>query len=187
MNAFGNILAYGLIQISRYTTYKGWRWIFIIEGILTVVIAGLTWLVLIDFPHSKGNSVLSEHEKSLIYARLSQDRGSEEREKVTWKKVGHSLLDWKLWSFSFIYLGAAVGLSGLLFFLPLILNRGMNFTVEKAYLLSAPPQVFAAIVGYAASWLADRVRLRGPFVIGGSIVAIVGLCMIGFITAPAPR
>jgi cytochrome bd-type quinol oxidase subunit 1 len=90
---------------------------------------------------------------------------------VTWKAVGRSLLDWKLWSFAFIYLGGAVGLSGLLFFLPLILNKGLKFSVEKAYLLSAPPPILAAIVGLATSWLADRVRRRGPFVVVGSLVA----------------
>jgi hypothetical protein len=101
--------------------------------------------------------------------------------------VGRSLLDWKLWSFAFIYMGGAVGLSGLLFFLPLILNKGLKFSVEKAYLLSAPPPILAAIVGLATSWLADRVRRRGPFVVVGSLVAIVGLCMTGFLDSPAPR
>ncbi|KAL6228855.1 hypothetical protein BDW75DRAFT_235613 [Aspergillus navahoensis] len=187
LNAFGNILAYGLIQISRHTRYKGWRWIFIIEGCLTVAIAVLTWFVLVDFPHSANNSFLSDDQKRLIHARLAQDRGSEEGEKVTWKAVGRSLRDWKVWSFAFIYMGGAVGLSSLLFFIPLILSDGLKFGVEGAYLLSAPPQVLAAIVGYATSWLADRVRRRGPFVIIGSIVAIVGLCMTGFLDSSASR
>lgn len=151
------------------------------------MIGFLTWAILIDFPHSASNSFLTDHQKSLIHARLAQDRGSEEGEKTTWKAVGRSLRDWKLWSFAFIYLGGAVGLSGLLFFLPLILNKGLKFSVEKAYLLSVPPPVLAAIVGLATSWLADRVRRRGPFVIAGSLVAIVGLCMTGFLDSPAPR
>jgi len=33
-SAFGGILAFGLMQMDGVANYRGWRWIFIIEGIV---------------------------------------------------------------------------------------------------------------------------------------------------------
>lgn len=63
----------------------------------------------------------------------------------------------------------------------------MGFTRELAFILSAPPALFSVIEALAVSWLADKYRLRGPFVIFQGLVGIIGLCMTGFLKAPAPR
>lgn len=98
LSAFANILAYGIIQIARHTTYKGWRWIFIVEGAITCVAAILAWFVIVDFPDSSRNTFLTAEEKAIVKARLANDRGVEKSEKVTWKVIGQTLLDWKIWS-----------------------------------------------------------------------------------------
>jgi sugar phosphate permease len=98
LSAFANILAYGIIQIANHTTYKGWRWIFIVEGAITCVAAILAWFVIVDFPESSRNTFLTADEKAIIKARLARDRGVEESEKVTWSVIGKTMLDWKVWS-----------------------------------------------------------------------------------------
>jgi sugar phosphate permease len=98
LSAFANILAYGIIQIANHTTYKGWRWIYIIEGTITCVTAILAWFIIVDFPESPRNKFLTMEEKAAVKSRLAQDRGYEEGEKVTWKIIGNTMLDWKVWS-----------------------------------------------------------------------------------------
>lgn len=98
LSAFANILAYGITQIANHTTYKGWRWIFIVEGAITCVAAIAAWFVIVDFPDSPRNKFLTAEEKSIVKARLRNDRGIEESEKVTWKVIGNTMLDWKVWS-----------------------------------------------------------------------------------------
>jgi MFS family permease len=93
LSAFANILAYGIIQIGNHTTYKGWRWIFIIEGAITCVAALLARLVIVDFPDSSRNNFLTADESAIVKARLANDRGVEEGEKVTWKVIGRTMLD----------------------------------------------------------------------------------------------
>jgi MFS family permease len=37
-SAFGGLLAYGLTQINGPNGFQGWRWLFIVEGIITILI-----------------------------------------------------------------------------------------------------------------------------------------------------
>jgi MFS family permease len=187
LSAFANIFAYGLIQIAKKTEYKGWRWIFIIEGAITCVAAIAAWFVIIDFPDSDRNRFLSAEEKAFVKSRLAADRGTEERQKVTWSVLFRTAADWKVWAFSLMYMSGAVGVYAFLFFLPIILRSGLGYSLSMSFVLSAPPALFSVIEAFFISWLADKTRMRGPFVVFQGIVGIVGLCMTGFLDAPTPR
>lgn len=71
--AFGGLLAYGISRMDGIRGYKGWRWIFIIEGLLTIVIAVIGFWVIPDFPETVG--WLNEEEKTFIKAKLEKDGG----------------------------------------------------------------------------------------------------------------
>lgn len=88
---------------------------------------------------------------------------------------------------SFMYMTGAIGVYAFLFFLPLILRNGLGYSLELSFILSAPPAIFSVIVAMGISWLADKTRLRGPFVIIQGLIAIIGLCMTGFLSSPTPR
>ncbi|RSL53847.1 hypothetical protein CEP53_007628 [Fusarium sp. AF-6] len=187
LSAFANILAYGLIQISKHHSYKGWRWIFIIEGAITVVAGIGSWFIIVDFPDSSANTFLTPEERAFVKARLAADRGPEEREKVTLKVVAKTAADWKPWAFSLMYAAGAVGVYAFLFFLPLILRGGLGYSLEMSFILSTPPSLFSVIEAMTISWLADKMKMRGPFVVFQGLIGIIGLCMTGFVDSPTPR
>ncbi|KAJ4269931.1 hypothetical protein NW762_001602 [Fusarium torreyae] len=187
LSAFANILAYGLIQISKVHHYNGWRWIFIIEGAITVVAGVGSWFIIVDFPDSDKNTFLAPEERAFVKTRLVADRGPEEREKVTIKIVFKTAADWKPWAFSLMYMAGAVGVYAFLFFLPIILRGGLGYSLEMSFILSTPPSLFAVVSAMTVSWLADKVKLRGPFVILQGLVGVIGLCMTGFLDSPTPR
>ncbi|KAI8653715.1 MFS domain-containing protein [Fusarium sp. Ph1] len=187
LSAFANILAYGLIQISKHHSYKGWRWIFIIEGAITVVAGIGSWFIIVDFPDSSANTFLTPEERAFVKARLAADRGPEEREKVTLKVVAKTAADWKPWAFSLMYAAGAVGVYAFLFFLPLILRGGLGYSLEMSFILSTPPSLFSVVEAMAISWLADKMKMRGPFVVFQGLIGIIGLCMTGFLDSPTPR
>lgn len=43
-NAFGGLLAYGVASINSSNGWSGWRWIFVIEGLITVAVTVLCLL-----------------------------------------------------------------------------------------------------------------------------------------------
>lgn len=68
LGGFSALLAYGLAQLSGKGGYLGWSWIFIIEGILTIVLGLLTWLFVPDFPH-KSKFITEEQRKVCLLVK----------------------------------------------------------------------------------------------------------------------
>lgn len=91
--AFGGLLATGLARIHS-GSYKGWPFIFFIEGVITVVYA----ILLVFFlPHTPGESkFLTEEEREVAVRRLHLDaHGSlPEHEQFSWRWVRMALLNW---------------------------------------------------------------------------------------------
>lgn len=96
--SFANILAYGLIHIASDPSTDGWKWIYIVEGCITIGVAIGSRFVLIDFPDSKRNTFLTVEEKQCLRNRLLHDRGEAEAIKVTWAVIKDALLSWPIWS-----------------------------------------------------------------------------------------
>lgn len=84
-------------------------------------------------------------------------------------------------------MSGAAATYGLLLFLPVVLRRGLGYSQTMSYLLAAPPAAAAVVFTFTISWISDRFRFRGPFVVLEGILAIMGLCMIGFLESPTPR
>ncbi|KJR87772.1 Major Facilitator Superfamily protein [Sporothrix schenckii 1099-18] len=188
LSSFANILAYGLTQIADEPEKHGWRWIFIIEGCITCGLAILAWFVIVDFPESPRNKgFLTAEEHEVLRQRLVQERGHVEAGKVTAKLVLSVVCEWRHWAIGFVYCGGSGGIYSFLFFLPTILRDSMGYSQVAAFCLTTPPAAVAIIYSIAVSYLADRMRIRGPYAVLGSVVAVVGLAMTAFVAAPGPR
>ncbi|KAF8484348.1 MFS general substrate transporter [Gautieria morchelliformis] len=158
--AFSSIIAYGLSTIKA-AHLSGWRWILIIEGIVTCVLSFIGYFLIVDFPDK--NKFLSSEETALIKERVERDRGDTTHDQLTFQKALHYACDLKLWSFGLAYLCTttvnvpqAYG-----YFTPIILI-GLGFSVKNAQLLIAPTGVSACLFALALSKLADRYQVRGP-------------------------
>lgn len=80
--------------------YLGWRWIFIVEGLIPVALAPLGYWLIIDFPDKVSRSrrpFLNPEEIQITKERLNEDRGDAEDTKVTWKTFTGVLVRWQLW------------------------------------------------------------------------------------------
>lgn len=93
--AFGGLLASAIGKMSGLQGYSGWRWIFILEGVLTCVVSILFFFILPNFPEDA--KWLSEEERAYVKARLAADQGKAAIERrVTFKDVGNAFKDFKL-------------------------------------------------------------------------------------------
>ena len=69
-------------------------------------------------------------------------------------------------------------------FLPTIIN-GLGYSSTHAQLLSIPPNATGCIFTLVVSYLSDKKRIRGPFILVGCPVAIVGYAMLIATKTPA--
>ena len=88
--AFGGLLAGGLSQIPAASGLHTWRWIFFVEGLLTIVMAICIYIWL---PNSVAEATfLDEQEKRLASARLVEDRKDAGREPMSWHVVRKAIV-----------------------------------------------------------------------------------------------
>lgn len=130
-NAYGGVLAYGISQIRG--SIAPWQILFIIEGLPTIVFAGITWWVL---PDSLSTSpFLSEREKEVALYMVSKDQKVDVKERgVKWSELLDALLDVKSWAVALMYFGCNVSFASLPLFLPTIISEMGESCSEPQFL-----------------------------------------------------
>ncbi|KAJ5996276.1 hypothetical protein N7522_007936 [Penicillium canescens] len=188
-SGFGGILAYGLMQMDGIAGKSGWEWIFIIEGLLTCVLGIGSYIFLVDFPEQSPKSwkFLNETEASFVIAQIENDRADAIVEPFSMGKYLANGKDSKVWAYAALYMLTTTNSYSIAYFLPIILEKSMHFSVAKAQCLVAPPYVAAAIVMYIQAVYSDEWRLRGPVVAGNALMGLLGLGLLGYLEHPAPR
>jgi len=182
--AFSGLLAYAIVKMNGVGGYAGWRWIFILEGLLTVAVAFAAYFVMYDFPDTA--KFLTEEEKAWAVHRLKY-QGSKrsgrlvaEAEHFSWKFVIQALTDWQLYVCLFMYWGIVCPLYGISLFLPTIINQ-LGYTAATAQLLTIPIYVSATIACIVVCWFSDRAAKKGnprsPYVFGPMLAILIGFIM----------
>ncbi|RDK40055.1 putative MFS transporter [Aspergillus phoenicis ATCC 13157] len=84
--AFGGLLASGLGEMAGLRGYGGWRWVFIIEGVITCVVAIVWFFIIPGFPEDV--KWLNEEERMYIRAKLARDAGKAGHDaRMGWRDV----------------------------------------------------------------------------------------------------
>ena len=93
--AFGGFLAYLLQKLDGKGGYEGWRWIFLLEGILTCIVAGFSYFLIVPWPQDC--RFLNEEEKACLLKRLEADSAPGRMDHGSWEAFLACLKDWKIW------------------------------------------------------------------------------------------
>ncbi|KAM5372176.1 hypothetical protein ACJZ2D_007576 [Fusarium nematophilum] len=181
-SAFSGILAYGLMQLNGREGLTGWRWIFIIEGVITVALGIAGYWLLVDFPDSKRKSwsFLGQRERDWVVDRIRRDRGDTEVPPFQLGKFLRGGADWKVWAYAMIFFDTTTISYALAYTLPILLVGNMGFTVGQAQCLVAPPYAFAGIVMFATAWVGDKYHIRGPIIVFNKVLCLIGLPIMGW-------
>jgi sugar phosphate permease len=157
-----------LQKLAQADGLRGWQWLFILEGIPSVL-AGIAALFILDDTITDA-TWLSPQEKALIAQAISRETAS--KHSIPMARV---FADARMWFLGFIYFCFCMGLYGVSFWLPQLLKNAGAGDVLRIGLLSAIPYGVAIP---AMSWIARRSDAGGnryAYIYLCAFVACVGL------------
>jgi len=98
--AFSGLISAGITNgLDGARGLRAWRWLFIIEGVITIFIAFCAYFVLPNFPRT--TSWLTESERQLAVWRLDEDIGEDDwvdsKHQTFWHGFKLAVLDIKMW------------------------------------------------------------------------------------------
>ncbi|KAK1595524.1 major facilitator superfamily transporter [Colletotrichum navitas] len=176
--SFGGALAAAIEQMAGVGGRPGWAWIFILEGLLTVLFGVASFWMVHDFPDEA--KFLSENDRARVIRRLKMDQqASADHEEFNMSFFWQAVQDWKMWLGMVIYMGCDMPLYAFSLFLPTIVNElGWNTSTVRSQLMTVPPYAVAAAFTVLVGWVADRTQQRGLCNIFVSLIGIVGFGML---------
>ncbi|GAA5847715.1 hypothetical protein JCM3766R1_000741 [Sporobolomyces carnicolor] len=174
--AFGGLLAYGLSKMDGVGGKPGWAWIFIIEGLMTFVVACAAPFLMTDFPEQA--TFLTVREKAFVIARLKKDQGGAGEAGFSWSHITDACRDYRVWAYCLIYMGVAEPLYSLALFVPTIISSLGKFTRAESQLLSTPPYFLAFGITIASAFYSDRKKQRGLFNVFWMTVTVIGYAIL---------
>ncbi|KAK5994117.1 MFS-type transporter cnsO [Cladobotryum mycophilum] len=175
-NAFSALVAAGVLSnMQGLLGHAAWRWLFYIEGAVTMAVALSAGFILPDLPHNARG--FTDEERYVAQLRMIEDVGeadSDSADSGVFDGLIMAIKDIKVWIMMFTLTAYVVGLSFNAFFPTLTGTLGFGYV--PTLLMSSPPWVFACIVSIINAWHADRTQekfwhITAPIVMG----------MIGFI------
>ena len=172
---FGGILAYGIAHMEGVGSLEGWNWIFILEGIATVIVGGFAYFFITNYPDTA--PFLRPAERSFIQKRLAADSDATSNEGFSWANVLGSLTDPKFILYAFGFLFMSLPLYTLSLFLPTII-ADLGYDAASAQLLTIPPYALATILTTVVALISERVGRRAQFLMGSALIATIGYCIL---------
>lgn len=181
--ATGTIVNYALNHLNGHAGLAGWRWMYLVQGIITCILGIITYWWMIDFPDhaEKSFCFLSATESRIARQRIRSDRDDVVPDPFSWSKLLVNFTDPKIYGFACMFFLLNMVSTSLSYFLPIILQSGMNFSPDQSILLSTPPYYYSPLPVLLTSFLSDRLNLRSPLITFNATCLITGFCMLGFV------
>ncbi|KAJ0412951.1 major facilitator superfamily domain-containing protein [Aspergillus carlsbadensis] len=178
--AFSGLLAFGIAKMDGVGGYEGWRWIFILEGIATVLVAFIAYFLIHDYPETA--RFLTDQERQWVLHRLRHQYAAGQaqfssNEKFKWKYVKDALMDWQIYIAIMVFYGIVCPLYGISFFLPTII-KDLGYTSSTAQLLTIPIYITAAVLSVVAAAVSDRLGQRSPLLLLHMACVVAGFVVV---------
>ncbi len=159
---------------------QGWQWMFILEGVPTMVLGVLVLFLMTERPARA--AWLAPEQRQWLEDRLERERsvlaaGTEHR---WWAGAA----DGRAWALAILFGCALIGVYGLLIWLPLIIKSLGTLTDIQIGLLSAVPPLLGVIGTLLVSWNSDRTGDRKRHLAGVYLLAAVAISFSA--VAPTP-
>src|SRR6476619_1332953 len=169
-----------LLGLDGAMGLKGWQWLFIIEGVPSVLLGIVTWFYLTDRP-AKADWLTAE-QKAWLSAKLESEIAA--KQAAQHLTLGQALASPKVITLSLIYFGFVGALYGMQFWLPQIV-KAFGLTNAQTGFVTAIPYLFGTIAMILWARHSDATRERVAHVGGPLLLTAAALAVSSYITDPA--
>ncbi|KAL4929302.1 major facilitator superfamily domain-containing protein [Aspergillus undulatus] len=171
--AFAGLIAIGVFRMGGTSGLSGWRWLFIIQGIITFIISVIGAFVLPDEP---GNTRwLTPAERELASDRMKRDTVEVRDDTAVWTGLREAAADSRLWilvAMQHFHMAA----SNYKNFFPTIVET-LGFTENVTLALTCPPYLIAGIISIAWSISSGRFNERTWHITIAKTIAVAGFVL----------
>ncbi|KAH6672136.1 major facilitator superfamily transporter-like protein [Halenospora varia] len=163
-----SILAFALLHMRGVAGWAGWRWLFLIEGIITFIVGISSFFMM---PASAVQTVtwfrpkgwFTEREVKIVVNRVLRDDPSKgdmhNRQAITPRRLWNAAKDYDLWPLYAIGIVAYIPQSPPYTYLTLTL-KSLGFSTFNVNLLTIPSQAFHIITLLLITQLSERTNER---------------------------
>ncbi|KAK7056659.1 hypothetical protein VNI00_002376 [Paramarasmius palmivorus] len=174
--AFSGLLAAAIVNMDGVGGKPGWAWIFLLEGLFSIVIGVIGFFVTPSTPRDV-KFFLTDQDKDIIERRLIADRPSVvPHDHFSFKEVYRSLKSPHVIMLFVIFYMLGTTLYGLALFLPSIVNQ-LGFTPNQSQLLSVGPFAAGFMVTMVSAYWSDKKQARAIPSALISMIAVAGYAL----------
>ena len=164
--------------------WHGWQWLFVVEGLPTVLIGFLLYRILANKPGDA--SWLDSREKALVQSVMDADHKGDKPTRHH-GKLAAALADPKTYVLAFVYFCCACAVYTLTFWLPTMIKGLGIASIATIGWYTAVPYIFGALGVLVLSRSSDRFKERrwhvgGPLLIGS--IALYASSFLGTAFVP---
>jgi len=167
-----------LLALNGVYGIAGWKWLFLGEGIPSVILGLIVLRALTGKPSEA--IWLEPAERAWLTAATSQHSSGETMES----KLVHAVANPLVWVFSSVYFAICVGLYSLSLWLPVLLKNLFKASDLGAVALSTIPYLFAVIATLLISRNSDRTGERRWHLVGCLVAAAASFTLSALFTSP---
>ncbi|MEJ0059659.1 MAG: MFS transporter [Terricaulis sp.] len=179
-NVVGSPISGAIMQFTDgFGSLRGWQWLFLLEGIPSVVMGLVVFARLPDGPATA--RWLNDEERALILKRVHEDEASKAALGQR-HSLGSVFADHRIWMLATIYFCGNVCFYAVSFWMPTIVQElGLEPTEYlKVGLLSMIPWGAAAIAQVTWASHSDRTGERRWHAVAGLLLAMTGMLILAF-------
>jgi hypothetical protein len=176
----GSLLAYGISYMDHLQGLSAWQWVYLLEGLFTIVFSFVVYFVLPDYPKSpRSNTWLTPREQEYLDARLSENAPRTDDSNFTQSEVIDSLRNPRTYSFMVAQILMNLGGYGLSWQLPTVTTNLGFAGLPRNQLLNIPPAAATVLAIIFSGWFLSRAYLTRPayvmWICGGALAFFIVL------------
>ncbi|KAK3315600.1 major facilitator superfamily domain-containing protein [Apodospora peruviana] len=172
-NMFGGIIGAAVLgNMDGAQGIAGWRWLFIIEGVITIFVAFIGIFLLPDYPGD--TRWLSEEERAFAAWRLLADinESDDQKAKSVWQGAKLALLDYRLYLFVLLQHLSLLSQTFQYFF-PSIVGTLKYGKIETLW-LTVPVWFATFLISVCVTWTSAKTKDRSIHIFCLMLLAAVG-------------